>query len=229
MGQSIETSAQQLKAQLETAGLSSTDDKTVHLLAHATGGLVARWMLEKENGEGLVDHLVMAGCPNLGTPWASVYDFSVLGLSKLINFLPIPGNVSEVLGFLGYLTEDMNEMVKELQGGSSLFQELNANAVAPIPYTIITGNTQLLPQRDDREEKLVRRYLDRFKGAYRSSLETVLFGEANDDIVSVQSMKGPDFGDLAEVRMLEPVGSSHMTYFASDEGVQAIGEVLFDL
>lgn len=225
LGQPVEQSARQLKAQLEAAGLTPDDGKTVHLLTHSAGGLVARWMLEQEGGEGLVDHLVLIGCPNLGTPWARAYDFAVLGLGKLINFLPIPGTVSEVLGFLGTLRESMDEALAQLQGGSPLIEQLKANA-APIPYTVIAGDTSRISQRDDREEKLLRRYLDRFQGAYRKSLETALFGEVNDDVVSLQSMQAVQGGKLHKP---DPVGTSHVTYFASEEGVQAIGEVLFRL
>lgn len=230
LGVVVEDSARALKASLESVGLSADDGKTVHLLTHSSGGLVARWMLEQEGGESLVDHLVMVGCPNLGTPWASAYDMLVLGLGKLINFLPIPSLLSEILGYLGKAREGIDEAVQQFQSDSKLLQTLNADAAkAPIPYTIVAGDVSQIPQRDEREEKLVRRYLQRFQGANRARLEQVLFNDKNDGMIGLNSMQTVPTGSTTNSHMFHPVGSSHFAYFASEEGVKRIGEVLFGL
>ena len=36
------------------------------------GGLVARWFIEQEGGNRVVDHLVMCGTPNVGSPFGKI-------------------------------------------------------------------------------------------------------------------------------------------------------------
>ena len=38
-------------------------------IAFHIGGLVARWFIEREGGNRVVQHLVMLGTPNAGSPW----------------------------------------------------------------------------------------------------------------------------------------------------------------
>ena len=38
------------------------------------GGLVSRWFVEREGGREIVDHLVMCGTPNQGSPFGKVDD-----------------------------------------------------------------------------------------------------------------------------------------------------------
>jgi len=38
----------------------------------AMGGLVARWFIEQEGGNRVVDHLVMCGTPNVGSPFGKI-------------------------------------------------------------------------------------------------------------------------------------------------------------
>ena len=38
------------------------------------GGLVSRWFIEREGGNALVDHLVMCGTPNNGSPFGKIDD-----------------------------------------------------------------------------------------------------------------------------------------------------------
>jgi Caspase domain/Lecithin:cholesterol acyltransferase len=87
----IAETAQTLKSQLAAAGLQENDNKQLTLLAHSMGGLVSRWFIEREGGNKVVDHLVMCGTPNNGSPFGKIEDarkiLSVLtGLS--MNYVP---------------------------------------------------------------------------------------------------------------------------------------------
>ncbi|MCP4156905.1 MAG: hypothetical protein GY757_54840, partial [bacterium] len=85
---SIEKTARQLKASLEEVGISR--DKRVTVLAHSMGGLVSRWMIEREGGDRLVKHLVMAGTPNNGSAFGEITayrDFAVTALTLSLNLL----------------------------------------------------------------------------------------------------------------------------------------------
>ncbi|MFM7072278.1 MAG: caspase family protein, partial [Planctomycetota bacterium] len=64
----IAETAARLKQQLADAGLREGDDKRLTLFVHSMGGLVSRWFIEREGGNRVVDHLVMFGTPNNGSP-----------------------------------------------------------------------------------------------------------------------------------------------------------------
>jgi triacylglycerol esterase/lipase EstA (alpha/beta hydrolase family) len=78
----IAETARELKSQLATAGLHGNDDKQLTLLVHSMGGLVSRWFIEREGGNEVVDHLVMCGTPNNGSPFGRVED-----ARKILNIL----------------------------------------------------------------------------------------------------------------------------------------------
>jgi pimeloyl-ACP methyl ester carboxylesterase len=68
----IAETAVKLKQQLADAGLREGDDKRLTLLVHSMGGLVSRWFIEREGGNRVVDHLVMFGTPNAGSPFGTI-------------------------------------------------------------------------------------------------------------------------------------------------------------
>jgi pimeloyl-ACP methyl ester carboxylesterase len=68
----IAETARQLKQELADAGLREGDDKRLTLLVHSMGGLVSRWFIEREGGNRVVDHLVMFGTPNAGSPFGQI-------------------------------------------------------------------------------------------------------------------------------------------------------------
>ena len=69
---SIEDTAKALQEDLGRVGLSADDGKSLVILAHSMGGLVARWFVEKEGGAAVVDRLVLCGTPNAGSPFGQV-------------------------------------------------------------------------------------------------------------------------------------------------------------
>ncbi|MGX9727009.1 MAG: esterase/lipase family protein [Candidatus Electronema sp. VV] len=68
----IEDTARKLKEQLRDVGLHENDSKRLTLLVHSMGGLVSRWFIEQEGGNKIVDHLVMCGTPNVGSPFGKI-------------------------------------------------------------------------------------------------------------------------------------------------------------
>ena len=62
---SIQDKSRTLKNLLREAGLHEHDQKRLTLLVHSMGGLVARWLIEREGGNRFIDHLVItAGLEN---------------------------------------------------------------------------------------------------------------------------------------------------------------------
>ncbi|BAZ11869.1 hypothetical protein NIES4071_36950 [Calothrix sp. NIES-4071] len=51
------------------------------------GGLISRWFIEQEGGNQIVQHLVMLGTPNAGSPWSTVQNWAFTMLGILLNQL----------------------------------------------------------------------------------------------------------------------------------------------
>src|SRR5262249_35503576 len=83
----IEENAYLLSHRLAAAGLGPQHGKTFHIVAHSMGGLVSRWFIERAGGNQVVEHLVMLGTPNAGTPWSKIEDLALTALSIGINGL----------------------------------------------------------------------------------------------------------------------------------------------
>ena len=64
----IEQTSGLLRDDLARVGIRADDGKKVTVIAHSMGGLVSRRMIERDGGSDFVDHLVMCGTPNGGSP-----------------------------------------------------------------------------------------------------------------------------------------------------------------
>ncbi|MEM6963542.1 MAG: caspase family protein [Bacteroidota bacterium] len=226
----IETTAQNLKKRLERIGLGAGHSKTVHLIAHSMGGLVSRWFIEKLGGDQLVSHFIQVGSPNAGSPWANTYHMGMFGITKLINFLPIPSTINSMLAYIGKKRKKVEVTVTQLQPHSEFLQKLNAeDGKSNIPYTIVAGDSTLIPTRHKSEPKLFRRMLNRYASEYRQKLLKLFFHDRSDDIVAVASCHGIPPNKCHQLQVIESVGCNHFTYFNTDEGVEQLAEILFEI
>ena len=218
----IGETARALKAQLDGVGLREGDDTHLTLLVHSMGGLVSRWFIEREGGHRVVDHLVMCGTPNHGSPLGRVDDarkvLSVL-MTMAMNYLPafVPhlGPALFVLNGSKKLTPTLEQM----HPASEFIRALNDSEDPGIPYTILAGDVAAYQEAGDALfAKLVAK-------AGRSVVFDVLFAEqANDIAVGVESILG-----VSGARRLPPVRRNvachHMNYFVSAPGQQALRTV----
>ena len=102
----IEATARRLKTQLrDEAGLHAQDDKRLTLLVHSMGGLVSRWFIEQMGGNQVVDHLVMCGTPNAGSPFGKIDSarnltgvLTTLAMNTFPAFAPFGAGLLTVLG-----------------------------------------------------------------------------------------------------------------------------------
>ena len=88
---SLKETALSLKNRLIEIGLAAGHDKKIHLLAHGTGGLMARWFIEREGGNKMIQHLFMLGTPNAGSPWPQIKDWTVFAATLALSKLTIIG------------------------------------------------------------------------------------------------------------------------------------------
>jgi pimeloyl-ACP methyl ester carboxylesterase len=241
---SIEENARFLKQRLENVGLGADSGKELHIVAHSMGGLVSRWFIEREGGDRMVRHLIMLGTPNAGSPWSTVQDFALTALSIGLNGL---SEVTWPVPVLGMLVKAMNKTVEvvekidisldQMHPESEFLKNLAANPDPGIPYTIIAGNTSLVPaafkSQGDRNSSPVERLMQKL---FNKAVAIPFFGQANDIAVTVTSIKSVSQARSPQPQIQE-VGCDHLVYFSHREGLtalataanQALGETLLPL
>lgn len=222
----IQKTAQELKEKLEKAGLGAGHGKTLHLFAHSMGGLVSRWMIEKEDGNQIVSRLFQLGTPNQGSPWSSVYEMTSVLLTYAVNGSAFLQPYLATLRVVGKWLDKLFVTLEQMSpSGKFIREELNDSTDPGVPYSIIAGNTRLVPVASpEGQAGLLKKVLSRFKqrGHY-DALDLLLFKSANDIAVTVESIKVIPGG---ESRQYPPqtweAACDHLAYFASPAGLAAM-------
>jgi pimeloyl-ACP methyl ester carboxylesterase len=215
----IAETAQKLKSQLAAAGLHADDNKKLTLLVHSMGGLVSRWFIEREGGNKVVDHLVMCGTPNNGSPFGQVDDArKVLNLltGLAMNYMPTLVPFSSTVIMLLNRSKKLTPTLEQMNPGSDFIKTLNSSDDPGIPYTILAGDIATYKEPSDL---FFARMLDKVG---RSFIFDILFAhKANDIAVGVESILGVGDG-RSIIPTRRNIACHHLNYFASDAGRQAL-------
>jgi len=234
---SIEQTAIKLKEHLSAVGLGAGHNKTLYVVAHSLGCLIARWLIEREGGNKVVRKAILVGPPNNGTPWATLEDWAIVGLGMAINGLAaaiwppaaIPGLVGAIASIVAGV-EKVDTTLDQLKPGSDFFALLNASEDPKTPYAVIAGNTakihQATPETAQAEQTLLVRLVERLasKLTRTSIADLVFFGKPNDTSISVESMLA-----LPPGRLLQPpqeIACDHSSYFVTEVGLEALAKAL---
>jgi pimeloyl-ACP methyl ester carboxylesterase len=227
----LKETAVQLKECLEAVGLGVDHSKMLHIVAHSMGGLVARWFIEREGGKKVVQHLVMLGTPNKGSPWSEV---EALGTVLIFNGLNLLSKVVwqvTVLAELMRLIEKIDVTLDEMRPISSFLDELWQSDDPHLPYTIIAGNTSLFPGMQTEEEKSrFKRMMVRLQRLFSKETWYYLTGLAffdypNDIAVSVVSAQHVPMNRSPKPE-LQQIACDHVTYFSTEEGLNALAKAV---
>jgi pimeloyl-ACP methyl ester carboxylesterase len=228
---SIEENARALKKRLEQAGLGAGHGKMLHIAAHSMGGLISRWFIEREGGNAIVQHLVMLGTPNAGSPWPTIQDWATAAIGLGLNALTTVAWPAKVLGGLVASVEKIDIALDQMAPGSEFLKSLAASADPKIPYTVLAGNTSIIsaamqPERGKTKSRIARLF-------EKLSLQRVLhvttslafFGNPNDVAVSVESISNLP-KNRSPKPIVQPIACDHMTYFATEAGLEALDKAL---
>lgn len=219
----IDATARALKAHLAAVGIGADDGRTVTVLAHSMGGLVARWLTEKEGGSAFIDHLVMCGTPNAGSPFGEVGKARKVLLAMLAlgaNFgvtLPICGSIAGALSASAKLTATLEQMAP----GSEFIAALNGSAAPPTRYTILAGNIDDYQAPDQA-------FFDALmvKVTRSAPLDLLFDSAANDIAVKTHSILLDDvLGEHPATRT--NVACHHLNYFSCPAGQAALRAVVW--
>lgn len=228
LGTKIQDNGRLFKQRLEEAGLGEGHGKTLHIVAHSMGGLVSRWMIEKEGGNKIVNHLIQLGTPNGGSEWGGApRNWGKIALSTLMGKATIISPyLAPLTGFLQKFTTEMLESLGQMNPGSEFLKQLNDGTDPGIPYSIIYGNTSKIDAtwQEDWKSK-VSKMLAKMKDTV---LEDFLFRSNNDIAVRIASIQ-----EVPDERTPKPykveVACDHMSYFTTKEGLKVLSETIVNV
>jgi pimeloyl-ACP methyl ester carboxylesterase len=225
----IEQNAQHLKRRLRDVGLSENHGKELHIIAHSMGGLVSRWFIEREGGNKVVQHLIMLGTPNAGSPWSVVEDWVRLTLGIALNGLSLVAWPAKVVAMLmGTLEKNIRVALDQMNPASDFLNSLTASDDPGIPYSIIAGNTSIIPAALEQEVER-KSILERLqKRLFKKVVEFPFFGAPNDIAVKVDSITNIPTGRKQSPNIQE-VPCDHLSYFLNEPtevGLKALVEAI---
>lgn len=148
----IEVIVSKLKTRLEDVGIFKDGGKKIDILAHSMGGLVSRYLIEKDGGKDFVNRLIMCGTPNGGSVfgkidsirngigWIATLASMYFSPAVLVKSIATMIGVTKTIAKTGAtITHTLKQMDKNSEFLKSLNQQGNDSE---IPYYIIAGNIQ---------------------------------------------------------------------------------------
>lgn len=133
-------------------GIEATNK--IDILAHSMGGLVARYLIEKLNGQQYVNRLIICGTPNGGSVFGqleTLRQYALFSAALCVNFQMPFYNLIQSAKILTYLRANKLLMVtlEQMKKGSSFLQDLNQTNTPPsVPYFIVAGNVKVYQPKD---------------------------------------------------------------------------------
>jgi pimeloyl-ACP methyl ester carboxylesterase len=225
----IEDNARLLKMRLEEVGLGASHGKTLHIAAHSMGGLVSRWFIEREGGNKVVNHLVMLGTPNGGSPWATIQDMATAALGMALNSIAAVVWPVKVLGTLVSAIETIDVSLDQMKPGSDFLKNLASSPDPGVPYTIIAGQTSIIQvAAEGGENSLLAKLWRKIKPQswMYDMADMAFFQTPNDIAASVDSIYAVPANRNPAPLFLPPVACDHLSYFNTNAGLTALTEIL---
>ena len=225
----IDENARRLKDRLESVGLGANHGKELQIVAHSMGGLISRWLIEREGGNEIVQHLVMLGTPNAGSPWSTVQDMTFallgMGLNQIAGFVPPAEIITDLFTKSLQFIEENDNSLDQMRPDDEFIKAIATNPDPQVAYTIIAGDrSTVLQQQSNRLRRLMNKL---FTPAINKVLDDLIFGgEPHDIAVSVASIQSVSRDRSPQPKTLPSVACDHTTYFTSEPGLKALVDAL---
>ncbi|MEI6417842.1 MAG: caspase family protein [Sphingomonadales bacterium] len=206
-----------LKARLAMAGFGPNDNKQLTILSHSMGGLVSRAMIELHDGAAMVDHLVMCGTPNGGSPLGRVLPpLLALAGNAAVPFLKAAGPA------LAWLMNGKppTTTLAQMNPGSDFLNSLAAANDPGVRYTILSGSVDACAAAGDAS---AGRLL--VKLGQSTPFDVLFNNQPNDVAVAVPSIDGVPAARQPAPATGPALACHHLNYFASPAGLAALKAV----
>jgi pimeloyl-ACP methyl ester carboxylesterase len=218
----IDQTAKLLKEQLKEVGLHEHQDKKITILAHSMGGLVSRWLIEREGGSKFIRHLVLAGTPNKGSAFADLAEYRNLAITVLtlsLNFIKPLLTFASALLFTLNQSKTLTSTLEQMGQSSDFIRDLGLSSDPTIKYTILAGD---ITNYQVDKEGFFARLMEKIELGIG---DLVYKGKPNDIAVSVESIKHVDDFRQPAPEKIE-LACHHLNYFQSEAGLKVLTEVL---
>ncbi|WP_336515032.1 caspase family protein [Pollutibacter soli] len=205
--------AASLGKDLVTAGFGKDSSPSLIIIAHSQGGMVARWLVEKENGNQYVKRLILVGVASAGSELAKLGS-GLLGLiTHALNGPPVVKLVITGLSFvLKKLKLDPGRTLKDTEPNSDFITKLRTNFMADgVEYSLIGGDISLLNDYtgdDPFFQRLKKMLLKEI--VFPGIIGLVYHGKKTDIAVTLESMQAINGYDKTKLII---VPSNHLSYF----------------
>lgn len=220
----FEESALHLKEKLHAIGIHEKTGKQTDIIAQTSGGMMARYAIERLGCNKIVSRLVMLGPPNRGTVLAEALNLrtSLIALITLGISMGMPAAIIPtasafliILGRSKKVTVSMEQMAKS----SDFIRSINTNNDPHVPYYIVAGNVETYSERYHRNiKRLIRKLQIQFS-------KLVFWGEPNDILVPINSIVNIDeYRDPKPQHFEEPC--HHLNYSRQTESLKAVAKAL---
>jgi triacylglycerol esterase/lipase EstA (alpha/beta hydrolase family) len=196
------------------------------------GGLVARWFIEREGGNEVVNHLVTVGTPHLGTPWPTIQAWATTALTLALNGFSTVAWPVKALSALLKATELIDVTVDAVAQDSKFLVNLNASPDPGTAYTLLAGNTSIIPEitrlATDADVSKLERLLAKLqsKKLLHKATGLAFFNQANDIAVSVDSAFGVPVEREPKPETPDEVACDHVSYFGTSVALASIADAL---
>ena len=218
----IQELGQQLGQRLAAVGLGPNHGKTLHIVAHSMGGLVSRSFIEQGGGKHVVQHLIMLGTPNGGSPWSTVQDWAFTALTLGINGLAVSVTPIAAIANLLAGVEVIDVNLDQMKPNSKFLAALRQSEDPGVPYTIVAGNTSIIkPVNNESSGKFLRL----FEKLKKSAVEFPFLGEPNDIACLVSSIKDLP-PDRTPAPQINEAACNHLDYFKDTDGLRVLAEAV---
>jgi len=235
LNEPIQKTAEILKQKLAEIGLDKHHGKQLDLVAHSMGGLVSRCFIEYNQGDKVVNKLIMLGTPNGGTPIAQHLSNGIHSLSDWANntlAAIINGYISNGLGTIAIssLVKMLNVSSKtlgQMHPESELLLMLEQSKQTCVPYYHIVGNTNFLLAHNNEniEAEFMQRMSNKLKLFSYRQLTKWLYKVPNDVVVSIDSMQHLP-NNWQQPTQTQWVACNHLSYFDNEEVLQYLTDIL---
>ncbi|MCJ8283044.1 MAG: hypothetical protein MJK14_25385 [Rivularia sp. ALOHA_DT_140] len=188
----IQENAKLLKQRLEEVGISANHGKKLDIVAHSMGGLVSRTFIEEEGGNQIVQHLVMLGTPNAGSPWVKIQDWAFTALGIGLNQLSSVAWGTNIIAALLAFLEANDNALDQMRIQSDFIQSIAKNNDPNVKYTIIAGDRNINPEALAGPENYsaIERLMQKlFGSAVDDVVDKAFFNQPTDIAVTLESIQ----------------------------------------
>ncbi len=214
----VPKTAESLKNILKDIGIGENGVPKLTLIAHSMGGLVSRWLIEKKDGDALIEKLIMAGTPNGGSEWSEAAGYILNGAKFLLTHaLNVTGPVKYAITGISFLIKkfhDPQASLKDMGLDGQVIEDLGHSSPPDgVPYHLIGSNTGLYREYNGDDP-----FFTKVKNALMQKIvfpgfNLALFHQLpNDMAVTLNSMKTIPGFDV--VHNMTTLPGDHISYFS---------------